>query len=78
MTISRMSITTQGLLVSRRIPDVHRAVNDTLLYVNEVAVSTNDDTLAYNSSAFLPYHRYLLHIYENELKLSCNYHGNLP
>ena len=60
--IFRMSIVEMGKLVSKRCPD---GLDDT------------ESSQAHDTAAFLPWHRYFIHIYERALREQCAYSGHL-
>ena len=43
-----------------------------------VAVHMNLTNFIHGTANFLPWHRYLIHLWEQKLKNSCGYKGNLP
>ncbi|KAH6659445.1 hypothetical protein BKA67DRAFT_652674 [Truncatella angustata] len=55
-----------------------KQIPDDSLYDDFAYVHTDTGRDSYDSAAFLPYHRYLLYVYERQLKDVCGYNGNLP
>lgn len=62
MMIFRMCTVETAKIVSSRHPD-HPGVTDA--------------SQAHETAAFLPWHRYFIHVYENALREECAYSGHL-